>query len=107
MWIYNASCVGVTRAARSNAPESARGPPSGGVGASRSQARCSTQTWRSGVFERARATTEGGKLKLHVKLNDRGYPGCVYELEYDRENDVMVGTYFQAAMRHPNRFPLS
>ena len=53
--------------------------------------------------ERARATTEGGKLKLHLKLNDRGYPGCVYELEYDRENDVMVGTYFQAAMRQTYR----
>jgi hypothetical protein len=53
--------------------------------------------------ERARATTEDGKLKLHLKLNDRGYPGCVYELEYDRENDVMVGTYFQAAMRQTYR----
>jgi hypothetical protein len=49
--------------------------------------------------ERARAAVEGGVLKLHVKLNDRGYPGCVYSLEYDPENDVMVGTYFQAAMQ--------
>ena len=49
--------------------------------------------------ERARATVEGGVLKLHVKLNDRGYPGCVYSLEYDPENDEMVGTYFQAAMQ--------
>ena len=53
--------------------------------------------------ETARATTEDGKLKLHLKLNDRGYPGCVYELEYDRENDVMVGTYFQAAMQQTYR----
>ncbi len=53
--------------------------------------------------ERARAAVEGGVLKLHVKLNDRGYPGCVYSLEYDPENDVLIGTYFQAAMRQTYR----
>jgi hypothetical protein len=49
--------------------------------------------------ESARVTTEDGKLNLNVKLNDTGYPGCVYELVYDPERDVMVGTYFQAAAR--------
>ncbi len=53
--------------------------------------------------ESARATTDDGRLRLHLKLNDSGYPGCVYELEYDPENDAMVGTYFQAAMRQTYR----
>ena len=53
--------------------------------------------------ESASASNDTGKLMLRVKLNDRGYPGCIYELEYDRENDVLVGTYFQAAMQQTYR----
>jgi hypothetical protein len=53
--------------------------------------------------ESARASTDTGKLLLRVKLNDRGYPGCIYELEYDRANDVLTGTYFQAAMQQTYR----
>ena len=49
--------------------------------------------------ESASASNDTGKLVLRVKLNDRGYPGCIYELVYDRESDTLIGTYFQAAMQ--------
>jgi hypothetical protein len=46
----------------------------------------------------ATATNDAGTLKVRVELNDVGYPGCVYSLVHDRQNDRLIGTYFQAAM---------
>ena len=43
-------------------------------------------------------TNDAGTLKLRVELQDVNYPGCVYSLVYDRSNDRLLGTYFQAAM---------
>jgi hypothetical protein len=39
-----------------------------------------------------------GLIKLHIKLQDKGYPGSTYTLYYYAEKDAMAGFYFQAAM---------
>ena len=48
---------------------------------------------------KAQATQEGGTAKVFIELNDVGYPGCTYDLDYDAENDTLRGVYFQAAMQ--------
>ena len=48
---------------------------------------------------RAEATEEGGKMKVFVELRDTGYPGSVYTLTYNPKEDVLVGVYFQAAVK--------
>ncbi len=45
----------------------------------------------------ATSKIEKGILKLHVTLDDTGYPGCTYDLEYSKEEKSLKGTYFQAA----------
>jgi len=45
------------------------------------------------------AKLDGAALKVHVELNDVNYPGCTYDLTYIPEADLMVGTYFQAALQ--------
>ena len=52
---------------------------------------------RSIRVEEARATIDGDKLTVFIKLQDQGYPGSTYTLLYDLENDILQGTYFQAA----------
>ena len=54
--------------------------------------------------EVARFSHEGAKLKVFIKLQDKGYPGSTYDLVYNPENDVLVGTYFMAASRQ--KFPV-
>jgi len=46
-----------------------------------------------------RASVDGDAVKLFVELNDEGYPGCTYNLTYDKAKDQLVGVYFQAAMQ--------
>ena len=41
--------------------------------------------------------TKDGRIKLFVKLQDKGYPGSTYTLYYYFEKDVLVGKYYQAA----------
>jgi hypothetical protein len=48
---------------------------------------------------RAEASEDGDRIKVMVELQDRGYPGCVYTLHHDAARDVLVGDYYQAAMR--------
>ena len=48
---------------------------------------------------RAEASQDGDRIRVMVELQDRGYPGCVYTLHYDAARDVLVGDYYQAAMR--------
>jgi hypothetical protein len=43
-------------------------------------------------------STQGGRIKLFVKLQDKGYPGCTYTLFYYPEQDVLAGVYYQAAV---------
>jgi len=47
----------------------------------------------------ARAVLDGGTVKLFVELRDVGYPGCTYQLTYDRSPDRLWGVYFQAAQQ--------
>lgn len=53
---------------------------------------------RTIYVSRAEASEDGGRIKLLVELQDVGYPGCVYTLHHDAEQDVLVGAYYQAAM---------
>ena len=46
----------------------------------------------------SRISTQDGRVKLFVKLQDEGYPGCTYTLFYYPEEDVLAGVYFQAAV---------
>lgn len=39
-----------------------------------------------------------GRIKLFVKLQDKGYPGCTYTLFYYPEQNVLAGAYYQAAV---------
>jgi len=48
---------------------------------------------------RAKAATEGGAITVFIELYDENYPGSTYDLIYDPRSDVLLGTYFQAAMR--------
>ncbi len=47
----------------------------------------------------ARAVADGGTIKLFVELRDVGYPGCTYQLTFDRNPDRLWGVYFQAAQQ--------
>jgi len=49
------------------------------------------------VAER-RVSTQEGLIKLYVKLQDEGYPGCTYKLYYYAAEDALAGFYYQAAM---------
>ena len=42
--------------------------------------------------------TQEGRIKLFVKLRDKGYPDCTYTLFYYPEQDVLAGVYYQAAV---------
>jgi hypothetical protein len=46
----------------------------------------------------SRVSTQQGRIKLFVKLQDEGYPGCTYTLFYYHEQDVLAGVYYQAAV---------
>ena len=39
------------------------------------------------------------KITLMVELRDVNYPGSMYNLRYDPENDRLKETYFQAVQR--------
>ncbi len=45
---------------------------------------------------RALWQNDGGKLKVMVELQDKNYPGSVYNLEYNDSQNKLNGTYFQA-----------
>ena len=47
---------------------------------------------------KAEATRDGSKLNVFVELRAPNYPGSTYTLVYDREQDQLRGTYFQAAL---------
>src|SRR5574341_375533 len=48
---------------------------------------------------RATAGQEGAAATLFIELNDVGYPGSTYTLNYDPANDRLLGIYYQAAMQ--------
>lgn len=41
----------------------------------------------------------GGGFQVAVELNDVGYPGATYLLNYDAQNDRLTGQYTQPAMQ--------
>ncbi|THB75731.1 MAG: hypothetical protein D6B25_11395 [Desulfobulbaceae bacterium] len=43
-------------------------------------------------------STQEGRIKLFVKLQDKGYPGCTYNLLYYPGQDALAGVYYQAAL---------
>ena len=53
---------------------------------------------RSIHVARANVSVEDSVPQLFIELQDVGYPGSTYALQYDAENDVLVGIYSQAAM---------
>ena len=36
------------------------------------------------------------ELQIYVELQDENYPGSLYQLTYDEEKKILVGTYYQA-----------
>jgi hypothetical protein len=48
---------------------------------------------------RAEASSEANEIKVFIELQDKGYPGSTYTLTYDRQRDLLSGTYFQAALQ--------
>jgi hypothetical protein len=54
---------------------------------------------RSINVSRAELHREEGKITLLVELRDVNYPGSMYNLRYDPENDRLKGTYFQAVQK--------
>lgn len=40
-----------------------------------------------------------GKLQLYVELRDVNYPGSIYQLTYNEQNDQLNGSYYQAVTR--------
>jgi hypothetical protein len=53
---------------------------------------------RSINIAKAEATRDGSKLNVFVELRAPNYPGSTYTLVYDREQDQLRGTYFQATL---------
>jgi hypothetical protein len=47
---------------------------------------------------KAEAARDGSQLNVFVELRAPNYPGGTYTLVYDREQDQLRGTYFQAAL---------
>jgi hypothetical protein len=46
----------------------------------------------------AKVAFKGNKVKLFLELQDAGYPGCTYDLTYDKQTDRLSGIYYQAAI---------
>jgi hypothetical protein len=53
----------------------------------------------------AKVTQDKDRLNLFIELRDTNYPGSTYTLEYDRDNDVLRGIYFQALQKQS--FPVT
>ncbi len=47
---------------------------------------------------KARASQDGGALKLSIELRDVNYPGSTYDLTYRSASDELTGNYFQAVV---------
>jgi len=50
-------------------------------------------------FSKAVATRDGDMLRATFELRAGGYDGSVYELAYDRANDRLVGSFYQAVAK--------
>jgi hypothetical protein len=50
-------------------------------------------------FAKAQASQQGATLRASFELRAGGYDGSTYELTYDRANDQLKGTYYQAVAK--------
>ncbi|CAB1062919.1 hypothetical protein D1BOALGB6SA_7701 [Olavius sp. associated proteobacterium Delta 1] len=48
---------------------------------------------------RAEASWKKGKQELFIELQDKGYPGSTYTLDYNPDQDAFTGVYFQATLK--------
>ena len=48
---------------------------------------------------KAEASWAGNDTKVFIELQDAGYPGSTYTLDYDTAKDVLMGYYYQAAVQ--------
>ena len=48
---------------------------------------------------RAEASWKQGKQEVFIELQDTGYPGSTYTLDYNPDQDVFTGIYFQAVIK--------
>jgi hypothetical protein len=48
---------------------------------------------------KAELQSKGGMITLLVELRDVNYPGSIYNLRFDSERDMLLGTYYQAVDR--------
>jgi hypothetical protein len=62
-------------------------------GDSRRQARRALPEPAAIHVSRAQWLKSGARLQLMVEMQDRGYPGSNYELDYDAVHDTLFGTY--------------
>jgi hypothetical protein len=49
-------------------------------------------------ISRATALWKEDVRQVFIELQDKGYPGSTYTLDYHPEQDLLTGIYFQAAM---------
>ena len=47
----------------------------------------------------AKASWKKGKQEVFIELQDTGYPGSTYTLDYNPDQDVFTGIYFQATLK--------
>ena len=43
----------------------------------------------------ARANLKDTKIHIFIELNDKGYPGAIYNLTYNENHDTLAGLYYQ------------
>ncbi len=48
---------------------------------------------------RAAWRVEDDVIQIYVELRDENYPGSIYQLEFDEDNEQLWGTYYQAVSR--------
>ena len=47
----------------------------------------------------AEASWKKGKQEVFIELQDTGYPGSTYTLDYNPDQDAFTGVYFQATLK--------
>jgi hypothetical protein len=48
---------------------------------------------------RAEASWKKGKQEVFIELQDTGYPGSTYTLDYNPDQDMFTGVYYQAVIK--------
>jgi hypothetical protein len=48
---------------------------------------------------RAEASWKKGQQEVFIELQDTGYPGSTYTLDYNPDQDLFTGVYFQASLK--------